>query len=426
MKRGILLTLVAAVFLISAIGGAITFHQMSQGRQSPRVADMLGVPSLAHQIHLYGGTAAPGKPVRPEDVSQDYFAGPDFDRLALSHIVTKSGTTEDDEYYPGTDRIKMYSQDYYRAVGDEMVPHLRGAAMYEHDGVTYKKHVVRRPNGSIERIGQRLRDGRYEMRYMFDDPDHLDRTTVWRLRYFDSGLNFVSETIYDWTKDHRGTFVSAKIFQADFVGQYYVSIYREDGTLVATMKHSPGTDTGTLFDTDGTTVVADWGKDMSSAAFYNLYQRGSDLPVQVWESLMGRMRVTVLEPETHNIVYQQLWKERPDPNNPGGKIYLLIRVGTAFQGSSPKLRVEMAGNGSHPTELITADSAGDQTVHKLDQDDKKVVRVASAPAGSPLVSVSQSGDEEVVQIDEALLKIPARPRIPAFDDFGPQRLYDYP
>jgi hypothetical protein len=400
MTRKSKITLAGITLLLSGSAAIFMLTPLWDKDAVPLVNDMLTAPRTEQQLRLYAAESGKlGVQPPPWDTSVDYFVKPQFLEEASSHITKKDGTVEDDQYRPGTRGSVMFSQDYYRRLVNEKLPRLRGAAMFEPDGVTYKKHVVRRPNGTVERIGQRLRDGRYEERYMFDDPNHLERSTVARLRYFDQALHFVQDTIYAWKADKTETYVSAKIIQADSLGQYYVSLYRENGSLSATMKFGTGSEEGTLFDEDGSHVLAEWGRDMTSLAFYKVYQSGSDNPIQVWQSVMGRTTVTVLDPNTQAIKFQQVWQERPDPANIGSKILLLMKVAADFRENNPQLLIEMVGDGSRPAEVIERNSNGKQK--------------------------SRSANVAAKTIEPDLLKLPRRPVTPVFANFGPERVYDY-
>ena len=285
------------------------------------------------------------------------------------------------------------------------------------DGVTYKKHVVRRLNGTLERAGEFFRDGRYEQKYIDEDG-----VTPMRDRYFDARHHFLMETIYRWNARHTETYVYAKIVSAE-LGQHYISIYREDETLLATLKHSDGADEGTLFDATGTKMVAEWKTDMTYFA-YAAYGAGPEVPTQILQSVMGRLKVTVLNAD-HKVVLQQLWQERPDPHKIGSKIYLLMSASTNFEGTVPGFTVEMSGNGSHPMRLIVSDKDG-KTIENLDESGKNVASIEKMDSSGRLLPASPENNRSAsVEIPPDLLAFPERADVPNFTDYGPPLIYDY-
>jgi hypothetical protein len=284
----------------------------------------------------------------------------------------------------------------------------------------YKSHrVYREQTGLMERYGHRFRDGRYEHIYYFEDG-----VTPARDRYFDSMLNFFTEADYRWNADHSGTYVYAKVVRADYQGQFYVSLYREDGSRSASIKQIPGMAEGQLFAADGSTLLAEWGEEPGHS-YYVLYDPVSNLPVKEWNSVMGRTTVTVADPVTHHVVQKQIWQERPDPNKVGGKRYLLMSAVRFDNNAEPIVRVNMTGNGKHPAEVIIPGKYGDN-VRTLDDSGRHVIGTEIRSDGGVTNTTSVVAlISESIKIDPTLLEMPERPAVPTFVDNGPPKIYDY-
>jgi hypothetical protein len=419
--------LAAAGALVASVAAGIGTSPLKAQELPPLLLEQLhGSPSRIRS-HLDPASPSPTDENRRTDVIEP--------GDVTSYLIHGDRSTEDIHYYPKSD-TKRASEDYFATKADGS-RQMHGQATFEADGQTYKSHEVYRfDSGFLERKGERFRDGRYQHSYMFEDG-----FTPERVRIFDAALQYFTETIYKWNAAHTETYVYAKIVRGDmigqYVGQYWVSLYREGGNRFATLNEAYGLESGQLFAEDGSTMLAQWGED-AFHSYYLTYTPGSDVPTQDWETVTGRTKLTVYNPETHLVVRQQFWQERPEPTAPGGKRYLLMNAAQFDANQNLISKVEMSGNGSHAVSVSTLGNDGDVVVKKLDATGKRVIETErqAAPgktpvSSEPLQSADKSGvgtaaGEELVEIDPKLLMLPDRPSLPTFNDLGPQRIYDYP
>ena len=417
--------------LLAAAGALV-----AAGIWSPPLSAQEPPPSLREQ--LYGSPSRLRTHLYPalnQPFPQDIDKGTEIIGRDGTTIYVRHGnlTTEDLHYSPVTGQ-KEASEDYFATKVDGS-RQMHGQAKFEEDGTTYKSHAVYRPGtGLLERKGERFRDGHYQNSYMFEDG-----FTPERIRFFDAALQYFTETIYKWNAAHTSTYVYAKIVRGDmigqYVGQYWVSLYRESGSRFATLNEAYGLESGQLFAEDGSTLLAEWGGD-AFHSYYLSYTPGSDVPTEDWLTVTGRTKLTFYDPKTHLVVRQQFWQERPDPSAPGGKRYLLMTAAQFDAHQKMIAEVEMSGNGSHPVSVSTLGNDGSVVVKKLDATGKRVIETeAQVPSGKtpvgPLQPADKSGvgtaaGEELAEIDPKLLMLPDRPQLPTFNDLGPPRIYDYP
>jgi hypothetical protein len=409
---------VAAVALVSLIVLTVTVVLPQVDRHEQSFEDTLGVSASPLETRLYSPS--------PLASAKD---------LVRSDIVTTSGNKISfDEYNDSTtEDLHLYKDGAHKVASEDYFATLPSGARQRHSEATfdplsgdpgaelYRSHkVYHQATGLPERFGHRLRDGRYEQTYYFDDGE-----TPWRDRYFDSMLNFFTESIYRWNAAHTATYAYAKIVKGDFPGQSWVSLYRENGSRFATLKQSPGSESGTLLGADGSTVIAEWGQDVQHS-FYLVYSDNSTEPTKIWNTITGRTQVTVLDPKSHRVVFQQTWKEHQDLSVPGGKRYLLMHAQQFDAVEKPVLRVEMSNNGSHPIQVIVPDKGG-ELIEDLDDTGKKVVKAQKHDASGVALSSMLGLDphEDFVEIDAKILVMPDRPEVLTFNDIGPPRIYDY-
>jgi hypothetical protein len=416
-QTSVRLAAIAVVGIISAAVASVGTYIMHQDNSDAAVREALGMPSTPLEVRLYSPSAKGSlpDPVR-SDVATIGGSTTSYDRFA-------DGSSQD--VHLSKDGLHWDSSESYFATLPNGGRQLHSEATFdplsgEPGQELYKSHYVyRAQNGLLERYGHRFRDGRYEQTYYFDDG-----VTPARDRYFDSMLNFFTEADYRWKADHSGVFVYAKLVRADYPGQVYVSLYREDGSRSASIKQIPGMTEGQLFAADGSTLLAEWGEEPGHS-YYQVYDPVSKLPLKEWNSLMGRTTVTIADPVSHRVVQKQVWQERPDPNQVGGKLYLLMSA-TRFDGNAePIVRVNMTGNGKRPAEVIIPGKDG-ENVEKLDRSGRRVIAAETRSAAGvttsmPLMALAG----EPIKIDPTLLKMPERPAIPTFTDDGPPKVYDY-
>jgi len=401
--RNIALTASAALIGVAL---ACTVWCWNPTPRAPTLQEALDIPPASLLIHLYPPDKTPTAQSKDRSVDAVDQTGKRHD----SYLSFLDGTTEDDHYYPDGRRIRA-SEDYFAPTKAGRLQHAR--AHFAPDGETYHDHVVYRPSGTLERTGHRLRDGRYEQRYMFEDG-----VTPCRIRYFDPTLAFFTETIYRWNAQHTATFVYAKIVRGDFQGQFYVSVYREDGTLYASLKHSDGDDYGRLLAADGTHTVSEWQQSMNMS-YYRQFV--GDTLTQEWVSITGRMTIDIYDPVTNKRTMHEVWKERPLPGVPGGKRYLLMRATQIDADGKLAVGVEMSNDGSHAITLITP-KEDKVIVRSLDEKGRVVKQELESQSGTTLPLPIDQG---FVKVDPALTSLPSHTEVIKFNDFGPQHLYDY-
>jgi len=419
------LGILACASLVAIIMAALP-NDRSGGPGTPDNPVVSDAPLSLRLYHPTPTAAQPTAAALPTDLV-DSFVREDKG-VKTSFDTRQNGTSEDVHFWlDGTHRVA--AEDYYPFAADG-ARQMRSKATFNPAGdpgdELYTSHsVYREGSGLLERQGHLLRDGRYEQTYMMDDGD-----SILRDRWFDAMRNFANESVYKWNAAHTDTYAFEKVVKADFVGQYWVSFYREDGSRSATLKVSPGQLEGSMFGPDGSALVAEWGNQNGAfnQSYFRYYDQGSQTPTRQWTNLTGRMTVEVAEPNTGKVTMRQVWKERPDPNKVGGVRYLLVRSDRLDTTNDTIVRVTMSGNGSHPTEIIGTGKDG-ETVKELDETGTKVVKVekhdASGTALSALLS-PKNPKEELVEIDPSMLLMPQRPEVPTYDDAdAPPRIYDY-
>jgi len=416
--RNKLLVAIGAVLLVGAFAWGIYWQAFAKHAELT-LEQVLNIQGNPLELHLYALAQEPASGNKVRTLDRKMPNG----RLTASYIWYRDHTTEDVHY--DLDGIrKVASEDYFATTvnGGRL---LRARAEFAQDG-TYKFHEVHRMAGQLERIGHRERDGRYEQRYMFEDG-----VTPERIRWFDSSLQFLTESIYRWNASHSETYIYAKIVRADFPGQYYVSLYRPSGSLEAVLKLGADMDKGRLYDTDGATLLAEYGQDISgSRSYYIGYSQGATTPTTVWESAFGRTTVAVIDAATQKPVLRQTWKERPDPKAPGGKRYLLMNASEFDERQGLTMRVEMDKNGSRaeamfvqeqPSEPEKAAVGGESTQPVQTQKPAVTLEEESPPLLLPRMKQRL---QRYVEVDPKMLQMPTRPDVPTFDDFGPPPIYD--
>jgi hypothetical protein len=418
-----------ALVCLTVVTGIAVWPQLKEHEQDRVDIEniALGVSTSPLELRLY-------QTASPDDQERSQIVTSKGQRTSFNSY--HDGTTEDVHLYPD-DWHRTASEEYFRTQPDGS-RQLHSQAIFdplsgEPGHETYISHSVYQVTGLLERYGHRLRDGRYQQTYYFEDG-----ITPWRDRYFDSSLNFFTETIYEWRTDHHtGTYVSARLVRGDTQGEIWVSLYRQDGSRMATIKEWPGREEGTLFAPDGTTLLAEWTHDIArgQSSSYATYADGSKEPTTIWSSSWGRTKVLVYDAQTGRLVVAQEWKERPDSSAVEGKRYLLMST-TVMAGAGYPIdhmnhymlyKVDMSDDGQQPTK-VTISGQDYDTVKWLGDSGKRVIKTETETSSAlhmPARSRPKSTSGELIDIDPALLTMPQRPDLPTFDYDGPPRLYDY-
>lgn len=210
------------------------------------------------------------------------FAPDGFTRLSGT-IFWNSGLIEDMtfvnnevassvEFYPVDDKEGLFTRGIKRS-----------EAKFAADGTTYTYHAVFRKDGTMERKGQLERTGTYISTYYFEDGQSVSRQ-----RFFDARKRYKQEKIY-----RRDGSVLASVFSE--AGDYLktdTSLYREDGTLYATISRSDyNGETGRVFAANGSTMIVEYARDYYNVAEAYLAENGDLLQKRQGSRMSGLLVV---------------------------------------------------------------------------------------------------------------------------------------
>jgi hypothetical protein len=173
----------------------------------------------------------------------------------------------------------------------------------------------------------------------------------------------------------------------------------------------------------------------------------------MWYTSFGRLKVTKYDTATGLKTSMQEWKDHTGLNSIDPKDLILVKVTEYKQDkdNDASREIEMTNDGKHPATVTTDVPASfdfstlkipatvtevpdfvklrSQTrlIHTLDTDGKVVKTELSIlyQSWNNLV-LDPSTMPAQITIDPKLEKLPATITLPTFDDFGPDRVYDYP
>lgn len=199
-------------------------------------------------------------------------------------IYWNSGLIEDLTF---TNNVLTGSTEYY-PLDDKEGQNTRGIkrseSKFANDGETYTYHAVFRKDGTVERKGQLERSGTYISTYYFEDGQSVSRQ-----RFFDAKKRYKQEKIY-----RRDGSVLASIYSE--AGDYLktdTSLYREDGTLYATISRSDYTgEQGRVFAANGSTMIVEYARDYFNVAEAYLAENGDLIQKRQGSRMSGLLLVS--------------------------------------------------------------------------------------------------------------------------------------
>ncbi len=401
---------------ISILGGALAYCFIGGNAEGPDVRDMLNAPKTRMQMNFYGAAKTDsGKSVSGLSIGYEYYD--DAGKHLRSALEYEDGATEDVFYR--ANGTKDWSRDFYAAAGSERAI-LRSNAWFAADGKTYIKHDVYHKDGSIERQGRLLADGKYEQTYFC-----ADGKTIQRQQLFGSTRNFLSE---------KAIFCeTGKAIRSVEDGEYgskILTLFREDGSIASKQTMHDGSEygpfyTGDSFDKDGKIVLhfehGPFQKEVQTLKDGKPDMKWLDVTYYTYKREISRLNPA--DPK------KKVWTQTIMP----GEKYSLdngkLSVITEYDGEGKVTRViEMNENGSKPARIIvsTADDKK-KLVHYLG-DDGKIVKTmlrddkdkSETPQALPAELDSKIPVEE--------LQSYARPSSPEWDDGNTStsdKVYDF-
>lgn len=410
----------AGLATVSILGGVLaTCCAFSGNADGPDIRDLLQSPKTTMQMNLYGANKnAAGESASGLNLGYDYYDKMTGQRTRTALEYT-DGSTE--ELFYRADGSKDWSRDFYPAADNERAI-LRSNAWFAKDGKTYVKHDVYHKDGTVERQGQLLADGKYELTFYCQDGH-----TIQRQQLFGSSKNFLSE---------KAIFCdTGKPIRTVEDGEYdskILTLFREDGSVASKQTMHPGSEYGPFyvgdsFDTDGNVVL-----HFEHGPFQRQVQTMRDgKPDMSWDDqtyYTYKREISRLNPADKK---KKLWTQSLLPNE---KTYSLDKGAkmsaiTEFDGEGKVTRViEMNENGSAPARVILP-TADDNTkiVHYLGDDGKIVKTVlrnvkekSEAPQALPAELDPKIPAEELQNYD--------RPSSPEWDDGNTStadKVYDF-
>lgn len=238
---------------------------------------------------------------------------------------------------------------------------LRRLAIYDTDGQSFIKHEVRRQDGSLERFGERQRDGRYHIRYYYSDgvTVHRDRYFVRRnpvikLDAYFSDSSFLAnyqkmqfklsfERVY--RKD--GSTPESQIVLVD--GSYSKSLYNENGDRIATINQDDGVyKNGDVYSADGKTLLASYTRSpwMSEEQYF----RPDGTLEEARLMYMGSTEARFFDKSGRRILYKQVWRDRPQTSNGPGRS-ILSRLHIFDDSGGREILIRMVNDGTAVEEV---------------------------------------------------------------------------
>lgn len=252
---------------------------------------------------------------------------------------------------------------------------LRRLALYDLDGQSFVKHEVRRKDGTLERIGERQRDGRYHIQYYY-----RDGVTLHRDRYFirqnqviklDPFNTDPALTAYYQKKQYKLSF--ERVFRNDgstpesqvvlVDGGYAKSLFNEKGERIATVNQDDGVyKNGDVYSADGKTLLASY--TYSPWISEERYFRADGSLEEVRVLYMGTTESRIFDPSGQRVLYKQVWRDRPESIS-GVARSILSRVHIYDDTSGKEILIRMVNDGTSIDEVSFIGSQPDSSLLSL-------------------------------------------------------------
>lgn len=338
---------------------------------------------------------APGTTVRiflPEQGSLEKLRYERYAADKVSRTVTDieyvDGSSEQVTYW-GDNNLRRASVKYFKQEDDPKQLgntnnglKVKSKATFDHrTGKLYTSHQVYRIDGTLERTGELLSDGRYQTSYYWSDGKTLSRQ-----RIFNQSRTYVSEKLF---RENGSLLADVVQGQSD---QREIVLYWPNGSRQATYSTNLVNGArGTYYAEDGVTVTCEFYR--SYWASEEIYYNSAG---QVWQKRLaypsnGSLTIRLFAPDGQ-LVAEQFWKVRPAYNDrPAYKA--LSSVALYRTGQTRPYRTITASNGviTVPDGVKEAgqDASGAQTVNPA-----YLVEPASLPIPEP--SMTERGAPKLV------------------------------
>lgn len=316
---------------------------------------------------------APGTTVRiflPEQGSLERIRyeryAPDKVSRTVTDIEYVDGSSEQITYW-GDNNLRRTSVKYFkqadedksnnatngtRASNPSQTKQLKSKATFDHrTGKLYTSHQVYRLDGTIERTGELLEDGRYKTSYYWNDGKTLSRQ-----RIFSQSRTFESEQIF---REDGSLFADVVQGQSD---QREIVLYWPNGALQANYSSNLVNGTrGTYYAEDGVTVVCE---------FYRSYWASEEIYYSaghVWQKRIaypgsGSLIISLFATDG-KLVAEQFWKVRPAYNDKPG--YKALSSVALYRDGQTRPYLTIAASNGKPDGVNEAgqDASGVQIVN---------------------------------------------------------------
>lgn len=294
---------------------------------------------------------------------------------------------------------------------------LRRLAEYEASGTLFKTHSVYRKDATLERSGERLRDGRYHIQYFFEDG-----VTINRERFFTRDLVLSFERVYRNDKVHS-TVSETRLIGNAVDREYSKTFYNEQSVKIARLTKGPLVGIkGEVFSSDGLRITASYERTPWTTQEFFYREDGSQTQARL--SYSNSTTSMIFGGADNRMQYRQVWRTRPAVDGKPQR-FILSRV-TEFDGNGHELRtVEMVNDGSKPDYVSFPLSKTRKLVKYLNENG--LVVKSEVRDGDTIVSTSSSPDLPVSFDKRMFLR--ENPVEFAYFDFhepgSPAWIYDY-
>lgn len=344
----------------------------------------------------------------PQDSKEEFrtesYAQDGFNRIKAVREF-RDGVTETVEFRPdGT--LAGYTELY--PAGADGLRQMKSNAGFDENGRFFISHQVYRKDGTLERTGEKLRDGGYESKFYFDDGK-----TINRHRLFDAKHTFVVESVFN----SAGVRIAIRYKQGD---NFHFSLYHESGAHAVLYTKTMFGEAGTVLAADGQTVLFEFAQDPWTTKELHYNEQGKPVQLRTFVRMIGSTDITIFNPDG-TLRYKQVWRQarrtKDGPIEP-----ILSRV---IEAKKKRLyrTVELNKDGK-PTS-VTYQIQGGRTVIKQLAGGKIITSVKTIDSNGKVVSEVQ-GTGEVEHFDPAMFIDPPHPERQTFvDENAPPLIYDY-
>lgn len=337
-----------------------------------------------------------------EEFRSERYAEDGFTRLEATREY-RDGVTETVKFRPnGT--VSGYTQLH---AGEEGKRQLKSHAAFDESGRFFVSHEVYRPDGTLERTGRLLADGRYESKYFWQDGK-----TIARHRFFDSKRKLVSEAVFS----QSGARIATREKRKD---TEHLTLYHENGSISSSSVRSMFAEEGKVYADDGT-LLFEFVQDSWTTREDHYDKDGGLIQGRHFIKMTGTTDIYMFNTDG-TVKFQQVWRHsRRTPVSPIEPILSTIKEG---KGRSLYRTIEMGKDGK-PTSVEYPVSGGGKIVKDL-IDGKSVTRQKTFDKEGNLVSeVKNTG--EIEKFDQSMLVDPPHAEHPRYsDEDAPPMVYDY-